>query len=46
VYTQAGLDWVEDTSMRTVLLRHFPELEPALRGVENPFAPWARVEAA
>ena len=46
VYTQAGLDWVEDTSMRDVLLRHFPELEPALRGVENPFAPWARVEAA
>ena len=46
VYTQAGLDWVEDTSMRDVLLRHFPELEPVLRGVENPFAPWARVEAA
>jgi hypothetical protein len=46
VYTQAGLDWVEDSSMRTVLLRHFPELEPALRGVKNPFAPWASVEAA
>jgi hypothetical protein len=46
VYTQAGLDWVEDTSMRTVLLRHFPELEPALRSVKNPFAPWARVGAA
>jgi hypothetical protein len=28
--------------MSTVLLRHFPELEPALRGVENPFAPWSR----
>ena len=25
-----------------VLLRHFPDLEPALRGVENPFAPWRR----
>jgi Animal haem peroxidase len=46
VYTQAGLDWVEDTSMRDVLLRHYPELEPALRGVKNPFAPWARVGAA
>ena len=40
VYTQAGLDWVERNSMRTVLLRHFPQLEPALRGVANPFAPW------
>jgi hypothetical protein len=42
VYTQDGLDWVEGNSMRTVLLRHWPELEPALRGVENPFAPWSR----
>ena len=40
VYTQAGLDWVEDNSMRSVLLRHFPELEPAIRHVANPFAPW------
>ena len=42
VYTQAGLDWVEGNSMRSVLLRHFPGLEPPLRGVENPFAPWVR----
>jgi Animal haem peroxidase len=42
VYTQAGLDWVESNSMRTVLLRHVPDLEPALRGVANPFAPWNR----
>ena len=26
--------------MTTVLLRHFPELEPALRNVDNPFRPW------
>ena len=32
VYTKEGIDWVEDNSMRTLLLRHFPELEPALRG--------------
>jgi hypothetical protein len=42
VYTKAGLDWVEDNTMRSVLLRHFPELEPALAGVDNPFAPWRR----
>jgi hypothetical protein len=43
IYTQAGMDWVNANTMRTVLLRHFPSLEPALRGVKNPFAPWARV---
>jgi hypothetical protein len=43
VYTQAGMDWIEANTMRTVLLRHFPSLEPALRGVKNPFAPWAAV---
>ncbi len=42
VYTQAGLDWVADNDMSTVLRRHFPELEPALRGVKNAFAPWQR----
>jgi hypothetical protein len=43
VYTRAGIDWVEGTSMRSLLLRHFPALEPALEGVANPFAPWRRV---
>jgi hypothetical protein len=43
VYTPAGLDWINENSMVTVLLRHFPELDPALRGVENGFAPWRRV---
>jgi hypothetical protein len=42
VYTKEGIDWVESNSMRTLLLRHFPELEPALHGVPNPFAPWNR----
>jgi hypothetical protein len=46
VYTQAGIDWVEGNSMRSVLLRHFPDLEPALEGVENPFAPWVRTGGA
>jgi len=43
VYTQAGLDWIDDNDMRTVLLRHFPGLRPSLRGVKNAFAPWPRV---
>ncbi|MEV0063337.1 peroxidase family protein [Nocardia sp. NPDC050718] len=40
IYTEAGMAWVRDNSMRTVLLRHFPTLAPALEGVANPFAPW------
>ena len=44
-YTQAGLDWIDESSMIDVLKRHYPELEPALRGVENAFAPWTRVGA-
>jgi hypothetical protein len=40
IYTQFGLDWVNRNTMSSVLLRHYPELKPALRGVNNPFAPW------
>jgi hypothetical protein len=43
-YSAEGLQWVEDNDMRTVLLRHYPELAPALRGKVNAFAPWARVQ--
>ena len=43
VYTPAGFAWVRDNTMKTVLLRHFPDLAPALNGVKNPFAPWVPV---
>lgn len=42
VYTPEGLKWIDDTTMRTVLLRHFPALAPQLDGVENAFALWPR----
>jgi len=45
VYTKVGIEWVNDTDMSTVLLRHYPALTPALRGVENTFWPWARVSS-
>jgi hypothetical protein len=45
MYTQAGLDWIEENSMKSVLLRHFPELGPSLGSVENAFEPWPRVTA-
>src|SRR5215212_8153384 len=44
VYTQVGLDWIADNDMSTVLLRHFPHLRPALRGVSNAFSPWNTAE--
>ncbi|CAN5159494.1 peroxidase family protein [soil metagenome] len=43
VYTQAGMDWIDDNDMSTVLLRHCPALAPSLRGVRNAFSPWATV---
>ncbi|MFG1935151.1 peroxidase family protein [Mycobacterium sp. NPDC048908] len=43
IYTPGGMEWIKNNTMRTVLLRHFPTLEPALRGVANPFAPWQAV---
>jgi hypothetical protein len=45
IYTQAGLNWINDNTMITILLRHFPELTPALRGVDNAFAPWGKKRA-
>jgi hypothetical protein len=45
VYSPTGLNWIRDNDMRTVLLRHFPELRPALRQSDNAFAPWKRVTA-
>ena len=42
-WSPAGLAWIRDNDMRTVLLRHFPQLRPAMRGVDNAFAPWKRV---
>jgi hypothetical protein len=40
VYTRLGLDWIDDNSLRTVLLRHHPELARTLDGVVNAFEPW------
>jgi hypothetical protein len=45
VYTQIGYDWVNNTSMKDVLLRHYPELEPVIGDVERIFAPWHEIGA-
>jgi hypothetical protein len=41
VYTKEGLDWIDDTTFKDVLLRHYPELaETGLGNVRNGFEPW------
>lgn len=40
VYTPAGMAWIEENRMATVLVRHIPELAAPLGAVENPFSPW------
>jgi hypothetical protein len=42
VYTEFGIEYIRQNNMRTLLLRHFPALAPALTGVENVFEPWRR----
>lgn len=44
VYTHAGLDWINNNDMSSVLLRHYPQLQPALRSVKNAFAPWGNAQ--
>jgi hypothetical protein len=43
IYTPLGIDWVERTTMIDVLERHFPDLSPALDGIDNAFHPWTTV---
>ena len=42
-YTQAGIEWVEETTMLDVLRQHVPALAPVLQGVNNAFQPWKTV---
>lgn len=43
VYTQFGLDWIDNNTMLTVLRRHYPELSLAHAGLNNAFAPWRKL---
>eukprot|EP00467_Chlorarachnion_reptans_P011911 CAMPEP_0114504080 /NCGR_PEP_ID=MMETSP0109-20121206/10011_1 /TAXON_ID=29199 /ORGANISM="Chlorarachnion reptans, Strain CCCM449" /LENGTH=721 /DNA_ID=CAMNT_0001682193 /DNA_START=58 /DNA_END=2224 /DNA_ORIENTATION=+ len=44
VYTNEGLKWIQEGSMKKVLLRHYPELnETELQFVENAFVPWMKL---
>jgi hypothetical protein len=40
-YTAEGLRWIDATDLKTVLLRHYPELaETGLANIRNAFEPW------
>jgi len=41
VYTKEGMEWIDATTFKTVLLRHYPELaNTGLANVKNAFEPW------
>lgn len=40
-YTKEGLQWIDEADLKTVLLRHYPELaQTGLANVKNAFEPW------
>jgi hypothetical protein len=42
VYTAAGMEWLAQNTMASVILRHHPELRAAMRSAPNAFTPWQR----
>jgi heme peroxidase len=45
-YTEFGLNYIKENSMLDVLKRHYPDLAPALQGVDNAFKPWRNPHVA
>jgi hypothetical protein len=40
-YTREGLEWIDRADLKSVILRHYPELaESGLANVKNAFEPW------
>jgi hypothetical protein len=41
VYTPEGLRWIDQTDLKTAILRHYPELaDTGLANIKNAFEPW------
>lgn len=41
IYSKEGLEWVDQTDLKAVLLRHYPELaKTGLANIKNAFEPW------
>lgn len=42
-YTKEGLEWIDKADLKTVILRHYPELaSTGLSNIKNAFEPWDR----
>lgn len=39
-YTEAGIKWVDDATMASVITRHMPELKSNVEGLSTAFYPW------
>jgi len=46
LYSEFGLNYIKQSTMLSVLKRHYPAIAAALEGVENAFHPWKEVKAA
>lgn len=46
VYTCEGLDWIKNNTMKSLLVRHYPGLALALKGIDNAFKPWNNLSQA
>jgi len=40
VFTRIGINWVNNTTMKDVILRHFPNLATSMVHTNNAFKPW------
>jgi hypothetical protein len=40
IYTRQGIDWVNETRMIDVIVRHFPSLAEPMKGLDSAFKPW------
>ena len=45
IYSPLGIDWIEKNGLTSVILRHCPELAPALPKAANAFAPFRTMAA-
>ncbi len=44
-YTKEGLEWIDKTDFKGVILRHYPELaQTGLANIKNAFEPWDTTE--
>ena len=44
-YTKEGIDWIDQSDLKSIILRHYPELaKTGLANIKNAFEPWDEVK--